>query len=83
MLSIILLLNTNANSEFKSFGSNSILPVDFLNDIYIFDENTVMTVGSGGTILNTYNGGANWVNSIVDPTYDMRAIISPACISNV
>lgn len=74
ILSLILLLNTNAYSEFNSLGSNSLFPVDFLNDVYIFDENTVMTVGSVGTILNTYNGGANWLNSIIDPVYDMRGI---------
>ncbi|MBT8380360.1 MAG: hypothetical protein KJN64_14130, partial [Ignavibacteria bacterium] len=34
-------------------------PVPF-NDIFVIDQNTVVTVGNGGSILRTIDGGLNW-----------------------
>ena len=32
------------------------------NDLYVFDAQTIITVGEMGTIMKTANGGNNWQN---------------------
>ena len=39
---------------------NSYQPPATLNDIAVINEDTIVTVGNGGTILRTTDGGINW-----------------------
>jgi photosystem II stability/assembly factor-like uncharacterized protein len=43
------------------FWQNPLPQCNFLTSIKFTDANTGYTVGDGGTILKTTNGGTNWV----------------------
>jgi photosystem II stability/assembly factor-like uncharacterized protein len=37
-----------------------------LHDVYVFDDNSAIAIGNGGTIVRTTDGGANWKIQLID-----------------
>lgn len=45
-----------------------------LYDVFAITENTVVVVGTNGTILKTTDGGVNWLPKTSGTTYDLRKV---------
>ena len=73
-LAVFLTINSFSVADISGQPVSSSFNPNFIHDIYMFDANNVIAVGSGGTVLKTSNSGSNWVTSILNPAYELGRI---------
>ncbi|MBN8586347.1 MAG: T9SS type A sorting domain-containing protein [Ignavibacteria bacterium] len=75
ILSFLIFLSiSNAFSQSGWFWQNPLPQGNTIYDILMIDNNNVIAVGDGGTILNSSNLGYNWTNSSHIEDVYMRSI---------
>ena len=67
LTTVILLIVFSSTNYAQWFWQNNPAQNNSLRDIFVFDENNAIIVGSG-TILKTTDGGENWLNIPHDTT---------------
>ena len=69
-----LLMNFSSTDSGSTWQVTSYTPPVTLHDIFVIDQNTIVTVGDAGTILRSVDGGNNWTGIIGGITDDLLAI---------
>ncbi len=69
-----VLLNAVSTDSGSTWQVNQINPSVTLNDIFVIDQNNIVTVGNGGTIMRTIDGGANWYSVSSGVTDDLLSV---------
>ena len=59
LFTMTIILSINAMAQEGWFWQNPLPQGNTLTDIFVFDQNTAIAVGSSGTILKTIDGGRN------------------------
>jgi len=69
-----VLINVKSTDNGSTWQTTTFTSPVTLNDIFVIDDNTIITVGSGGTILRTTDAGINWDTVSSGVTDDLLSI---------
>jgi len=69
-----LLMNFSSTDSGSTWQVTSYTPPVTLHAIFVINQNTIVTVGDGGTILRSVDGGNNWTGINSGITDDLLAV---------